>query len=213
MRWMNNMNSWLSRFQAGAGNASVRMVLAPIAAMVLIAGAPCVSAQTAAQPESFSVGDAEYVLNEFAGSGDHTILWLTSGPDPDGLYAETAGKIAALGFHVVTSDILDAYLLDNSRGAMVGLPPEDLVALYNRILTDHPGRLLIMAAGRVSIPVLRAINLWQIPKRATLEPSIPSRRYPRFPYLWFSHACLFGRFVFVKLRSSWARVEVLSTRG
>jgi len=42
------------------------------------------------------------------------------------------------------------------------VPPEDLVALYEHVLASRSGRLVVMAAGRVGIPVLRAINLWQI---------------------------------------------------
>jgi len=111
---------------------------------------------------SLEVNDAEFELTEYPATSADTVLWITSGADPEGHYERSAKLLTKKGVSVVKTDILDAYLLDNSRGAMVDVPPEDLVALYEHVLASRSGRLVVMAAGRVGIPVLRAINLWQI---------------------------------------------------
>lgn len=126
------------------------------------------------ESESFEINDAEFSLTRYAGAGDDVVLWITSGSDPQGYYEQSAQQLAKLGVSVVSTDILEAYLLDNSRGAMVAVPPEDLVALYEHVAKSHTGRIVILAAGRVAIPVLRAINLWQIkqPVRSAIAGTI-----------------------------------------
>jgi len=147
-------------------------VLAACLVWMGLAISPLALAET--KSTTFEVNDAEFELVEYPAASADTVLWMSSGADPDGLYERSAKLLTDKGISVVKTDILDAYLLDSSRGAMVTLPPEDLVALYDHVLASRPGRLVIMAAGRVSIPVLRAINLWQIknPVRSAIAGTI-----------------------------------------
>jgi len=108
-----------------------------------------------------TIGDAEFTITEYAGAGDDTVLWLTAASDTHGRFADVAGRIASQGVTVQVTDILDAYLLGHTRGAMISVPTDDMVALFDQVLESTSGRLIVMAAGRIAIPVLRGINAWQ----------------------------------------------------
>jgi len=108
-----------------------------------------------------AIGDAEFTITEYAAASDDTVLWLTAASDTHGRFADVAGRIAKQGVNVLVTDILDAYLLGHTRGAMISVPTEDMVALFDQVLEGTDGRLIVMAAGRIAIPVLRGINAWQ----------------------------------------------------
>lgn len=114
-----------------------------------------------ANERTITIGDAEFTVTRHSAESEDNLLWLTAATDSHSQFADVANRIAEQGINVLVSDILDAYLLGHTRGAMVSVPVEDMVELFDQILADSDGRLIIMAAGRIAIPVLRGINAWQ----------------------------------------------------
>lgn len=145
-----------------AGNVLVRLTATlRVSALALLFFMLCGQARVFADDRTIAIGDAEFTVTKFAADSEHSLLWLTAATDSNGQFADVANRISDQGINVLVSDILDAYLLGHTRGAMISVPTEDMVALFDQILADTNGRLTIMAAGRVAIPVLRGINAWQ----------------------------------------------------
>lgn len=121
-----------------------------------------VQTQAQAEERSIEIGDAEFTITDYAATDSTAnLLWLTAATDSSGHFEDVATRVSGQGVNVLVSDILDAYLLGHTRGAMISIPTEDMVALFDDILENVQGRLVIMAAGRIAIPVLRGINAWQ----------------------------------------------------
>ncbi len=132
-----------------------------VAVFALLWATLCGPGPVLANERTIEIGDAQFTVSKYAADSEHSLLWLTAATDSNGHFADVASRISEQGINVLVSDILDAYLLGHTRGAMISVPTEDMVALFDEILAETEGRLTIMAAGRIAIPVLRGINAWQ----------------------------------------------------
>ena len=149
------------------------------AACVAVLAVPSAQATDLAVSERFEVvdDDGNALQVELLGAGGSPrLLWPNTLSDGPAGVARTMQRLLDAGFELWLADPLEARFLPPSNENIRTLPGTTIAAMIAAAQTHSPKPTLLLAHGRMALPSLRGVRLWQARRAETPDAGAESEQ-------------------------------------